>query len=253
MTAGRYTPRIILITGATGGFGSAMARQFAALGCDLILHARNTEKLDALAATLPAVKITKLVFDIRDTDAMAKAVSGIGAVDVLVNNAGLALGLEPAQRADLADWDEMIDTNIRSLTHLTRLILPGMVERKVGHIINIGSVAGSWPYPNGNVYAATKAFVAQFSHTLRCDLHGTGVRVTNIGPGMAETNFSILRFKGDTERAAKVYENTVPLNGDDVADTVVWAATRPVHVNINTIEVMPVSQSLAGFQVARGG
>jgi 3-hydroxy acid dehydrogenase/malonic semialdehyde reductase len=251
MTVPAFTPRNILITGATGGFGSAMARQFAALGCDLTLHARNAEKLDVLAASLPGAKITKLVFDIRDTKAMEKTVSGIGAVDVLVNNAGLALGLEPAQRADLADWDEMIDTNIRSLAHLTRLILPGMVERKSGHVINLGSVAGSWPYPNGNVYAATKAFVAQFSHTLRCDLHGTGVRVTNIEPGMAETNFSVLRFKGDAERAAKVYENTTPLSSDDVADAVIWAATRPIHVNINTIEVMPTAQSLAGVQVAR--
>lgn len=251
MTYPAYLPETVFITGVTGGFGSAMARKFAAMGCTLVLHARNKEKLDTLISTLNAGKIIPVVFDMGDLDAMKAACAGLPAIDALVNNAGLALGLDPAQKADPADWDEMIDTNIRALVHLTRLILPGMVERKRGHIINIGSVAGNWPYANGNVYGATKAFVHQFSLNLRSDLHGTNVRVTNIEPGLAETNFSIARFKGDTEKAAKVYEGTTPLNGDDIAESVAWVATLPVHVNINAIEIMPTCQSFGGMQVYR--
>jgi 3-hydroxy acid dehydrogenase/malonic semialdehyde reductase len=246
-----HPPGTVLITGVTGGFGAAMARRFAALGCTLILHARNKEKLDALIATLDAKKIIPLIFDMSDITAIAEMTKALPPVDVLVNNAGLALGLEPAQKAHLDDWDEMIDTNIRGLVHLTHAILPGMVERQHGHVINIGSVAGSWPYASGNIYGATKAFVRQFSLNLRSDLHGTNVRVTNIEPGLAETNFSIARFKGDTERAAKVYEGTTPLSGDDIAETVVWTACLPPHVNINAIEIMPTCQSFAGFQVYR--
>jgi 3-hydroxy acid dehydrogenase/malonic semialdehyde reductase len=244
-------PGTVLITGVTGGFGAAMARRFAALGCTLILHARSKEKLDALIATLDAKKIIPLISDMGDRTAIREMTKALPPVDVLVNNAGLALGLEPAQKAHLDDWDEMIDTNIRGLVHLTHAILPGMVERQHGHVINIGSVAGSWPYASGNVYGATKAFVRQFSLNLRSDLHGTNVRVTNIEPGLAETNFSIARFKGDTERAAKVYEGTTPLSGDDIAETVVWTACLPPHVNINAIEIMPTCQSFAGFQVYR--
>lgn len=251
MTYPTATPGTVLITGVTGGFGAAMAKRFAAMGCTLILHARNQEKLDVLIATLGSTKIIPLIFDMGNSAAIEKSCAALPAVDVLVNNAGLALGLEPAQRADLADWDEMIDTNIRALTHMTRLILPGMVERKRGHIINIGSVAGNWPYANGNVYGATKAFVRQFSLNLRSDLHGTNVRVTNIEPGLAETNFSIARFKGDTERAAKVYEGTTPLNGDDIAESVAWVACLPSHVNINSLEIMPTCQSFGGMQIDR--
>ncbi|MDB5491063.1 MAG: Serine 3-dehydrogenase [Micavibrio sp.] len=246
-----FRPETVFITGVTGGFGSAMAKKFASLGCTLVLHARNKDKLDTLTATLNAPKIIPVVFDMGDLAAMKAACAGLPAIDVLVNNAGLALGLDPAQKANTDDWDEMIDTNIRALVHLTRLILPGMVERKRGHVINIGSVAGNWPYANGNVYGATKAFVRQFSLNLRSDLHGTNVRVTNIEPGLAETNFSVARFKGDTEKAAKVYEGTTPLNGDDIAESVAWVATLPAHVNINAIEIMPTSQSFGGMQVYR--
>jgi len=251
MTYPAFQPDTVFITGVTGGFGSAMAQKFAAMGCTLVLHARNKDKLDALIATLDEKKVIPVVFDMSDLAAMKSACAGLPAVDVLVNNAGLALGLDPAQKADVADWDEMIDTNIRALVHLTRLILPGMVECNRGHIINIGSVAGNWPYANGNVYGATKAFVRQFSLNLRSDLHGTHVRVTNIEPGLAETNFSIARFKGDTEKAAKVYEGTTPLNGDDIAESVAWVATLPAHVNINSLEIMPTCQSFGGMQVYR--
>ena len=241
----------VLVTGVTGGFGSAIARRFAAQNDDLVLHARNAEKLKIFTDTLGDAHFIPLVFDMRDKAGMEMALQDIGTVDILVNNAGLALGLEPVQRADPADWDEMIDTNIRALTHMTRLILPGMVERQHGHIINIGSVAGAYPYAGGNVYGATKAFVRQFSLNLRADLHGTGIRVTNIEPGLAETNFSIARFKGDVQKAKAIYAGTKPLTGDDVAEAVFWAASLPAHVNINSIEMMPTDQSFAGLQVYR--
>ena len=192
-----------------------------------------------------------VVFDMQDTGAMKTAVVALPPVDVLINNAGLALGLAPAHMADTDDWDTMIDTNIRGLVHLTRMILPGMVERKRGHIINIGSMAGNWPYPGANVYGATKAFVRQFSLNLRADLHGTNVRVTNIEPGLSQTGFSVARFKGDQDKADAVYAGTTPLNADDVAETIVWAATLPVHVNINTLEVMPSCQSFAALNIHR--
>lgn len=241
----------VLVTGATGGFGSAIAKAFAARGDTLILHARNADKLKTLMASLDGADMIPVLFDMRDNDAMTAALRDIGRVDILVNNAGLALGIEPAQRAELTDWDEMIDTNMRSLVHMTHLVLPGMVERKQGHIINIGSVAGTYPYRGGNVYGASKAFVRQFSLNLRADLHGTHVRVTNIEPGLAETNFSIARFKGDREKAAAVYAGTTPLNGDDIAGAVLWVATLPAHVNINTMEIMPTDQSVSGLQVRR--
>lgn len=244
--------KTILITGVTGGFGAAMARKFGAAGWNLILQGRNADRLNAIIETISgATSITPILFDMRDDDAMHAALSSLPAIDVLVNNAGLALGLEPAHRADLNDWDEMIATNIRSLTHITRLILPGMVERASGHIINIGSVAGTYPYAGGNVYGATKAFVHQFSLNLRADLHSTGVRVTNIEPGLAETNFSRTRFKGDAAKADSVYAGTEPLTGDDIAEAVFWTATLPPHMNINTMEIMPTDQSFAGMQVRR--
>ncbi len=244
--------KTILITGVTGGFGAAMARKFGAAGWNLILQGRNADRLNAIIDTISgAQSITPILFDMRDDAAMRTAFEKLPALDVLVNNAGLALGLEPAQRADLNDWDEMIATNIRSLTHITRLALPNMVERATGHIINIGSVAGTYPYAGGNVYGATKAFVHQFSLNLRADLHGTGVRVTNIEPGLAETNFSRTRFKGDAEKASSVYTGTEPLTGDDIAEAVFWTATLPAHMNINTMEIMPTGQSFAGMQVHR--
>lgn len=241
----------ILITGVTGGFGSAIARRFGRSGWNLVLHARNAEKLNAVIDTIDAPSITPILFDMRDDAAMQDQIAKIPVIDVLVNNAGLALGLEPAQRANLSDWDEMIDTNIRSLTHMTRLVLPQMVDRQSGHIINIGSVAGNYAYAGGNVYGATKAFVRQFSLNLRADLHGTKIRVTDIEPGLAETNFSIARFKGDAEKAAAVYAGTTPLTGDDIAEAVFWSATLPAHININTMEIMPVGQSFAGLAIHR--
>jgi 3-hydroxy acid dehydrogenase/malonic semialdehyde reductase len=175
----------------------------------------------------------------------------IAAIDVLVNNAGLALGLEPAHQADLDDWDQMLDTNCRGLVHVTRAVLPGMVERGRGHVVNLGSVAGTYPYPGNNVYGATKAFVHQFSLNLRSDLHGSGVRVTCIEPGMAETEFTTVRFAGDQAKADAVYGGMQPLTADDIAASVLWAVSQPAHVNINVIELMPVAQSFAPFQVAR--
>jgi 3-hydroxy acid dehydrogenase/malonic semialdehyde reductase len=247
--------RTVLVTGASSGFGAAVVRRFARDGARVVAAARRADRLAELAADLGA-DVLPVVVDVTDPEAITRILGGLperfAAVDVLVNNAGLALGLEPAQRADLADWDRMIDTNCRGLVHVTRAIVPGMVERGGGQVINLGSVAGTYPYPGGNVYGATKAFVHQFSLNLRSDLHGTGVRVTCVEPGMAATEFSTVRFAGDREKADAVYDGMQPLTADDVADTIHWAATRPAHVNINTIELMPTAQSFAPFQVARG-
>jgi 3-hydroxy acid dehydrogenase/malonic semialdehyde reductase len=174
-----------------------------------------------------------------------------GNIDILLNNAGLALGLGPAHETDLDEWETMVDTNIKGLLYMTRQILPAMVARKTGHIINLGSIAGSWPYPGGNTYGATKAFVQQFSRNLRADLAGTGIRVTNIEPGLAESEFSVVRFAGDAEKAAKVYEGTQPLTPGDIAEIIYWTASRPAHVNINAVEVMPVCQSWGNFVIDR--
>jgi 3-hydroxy acid dehydrogenase/malonic semialdehyde reductase len=251
-----YTPSCVFITGATGGFGSATARRFDAMGCKLIIHGRNEDKLAKLSAVLNSEHHIA-AFDIQDKNAIERAVAdlpaGFADVDCLVNNAGLALGLDKAQDASLEDWDTMVGTNITGLIHMTRRILPGMVERKRGHIINIGSIAGNWPYPMGNAYCASKAFVKQFSLAIRADLQGTNVRVTNIEPGMAATDFSLIRFHGDQSAADKVYDNTTPLTGDDVAETIFWAATLPEHVNINTMEVMPTMQSFGPLPVERVG
>jgi 3-hydroxy acid dehydrogenase/malonic semialdehyde reductase len=195
--------------------------------------------------------------DVRDRAAVQDVVAGLPAefaeIDVLVNNAGLAKGLNPAQEADLDDWEEMIDTNCKGLVYCTRTILPGMVERRRGHVVNLGSVAGTYPYPGGNVYGATKAFVHQFSLNLRSDLHGTGIRVTSIEPGLSgETEFSTVRFGGDQGKADAVYAGTQPLVPADIAEAVYWVVSQPAHVNINTIEMMPVTQSFAPFQVHRG-
>jgi 3-hydroxy acid dehydrogenase/malonic semialdehyde reductase len=244
----------VLVTGATSGFGLACAERFARDGARLVLAGRRGERLEALAKRL-TVAVHPVVLDVRDRAATESAVAALppafAAVDVLVNNAGLALGLEPAQRASLDEWEQMIDTNCRGLVVLTRLLLPGMVERGRGHVVNIGSVAASYPYPGGNVYGATKAFVHQFSENLKADLAGTGVRVTVVEPGMAETEFSLVRLK-DAEKARKVYEGMQPLTAYDVADVVHWCVTRPVHVNVNAIELMPVAQGFSPFTVKRG-
>ncbi len=249
-----YCPQTVLITGATGDFGRAIAARFAATGATLILHGRDGDKVTALQKSLKG-RAHGLIFDLRDRDAMEKAMADIPPdfqnIDVLVNNAGLALGLEKAQAADPEDWDTMIDTNCTALARMTRAILPGMAQRQRGHIVNIGSTAGNYPYPGGHVYCASKAFVKQFSLSLRADLAGTQVRVTNIEPGMVETQFSTVRFKGDTAKAAAVYANTHPLKPDDVAEAVFWAATLPAHVNINRIEMMPTTQSFGPLAVER--
>jgi NADP-dependent 3-hydroxy acid dehydrogenase YdfG len=246
----------IFITGASAGFGAACARIFAQPGNRLILASRRIDPLLALKEELEGKAEVHLVpLDVRDREAVQGAVEGLPErfreIDVLLNNAGLALGLEPAHQVSLDDWDTMVDTNIKGLMYCTRFILPGMVARNRGHIVNISSTAGAWPYPGGNVYGGSKAFVTQFSRNLRCDLLGTRVRVTCIQPGMAETEFSKVRFKGDEEKAAKVYEGTEPLTAEDIAETVQWVVNRPAHVNVNTLEVMSIHQTWAPFAVYR--
>ncbi|KFX07473.1 malonic semialdehyde reductase [Pectobacterium betavasculorum] len=247
---------IIFVTGATAGFGESITRKFISAGHKVIATGRRQERLDALKAELGDALYT-LKLDVRDRQAIEQAVSSLPAdwraIDVLVNNAGLALGLEPAHKASVDDWENMIDTNNKGLVFMTRALLPDMVARNIGHVINIGSTAGSWPYAGGNVYGASKAFVQQFSLGLRADLSGTRIRVTNIEPGLVGgTEFSAVRFKGNDDKVSKTYDNTTPLTAEDVSEAVFWAATLPAHVNINTLEMMPVSQSFAGLSVHRG-
>ena len=227
-----------------------------AKGHRIIATGRRTERLAALAAELGDAVALTLPLDVRDRAAVERAIAGLppelAAIDLLVNNAGLARGLEPAQRADLDDWEEMVDTNIKGLMTMTHAVLPGMVARDRGHVVNLGSTAAHWPYPGANVYGATKAFVHQFSLNLRADLLGTKVRVTVVDPGMVGgTEFSSIRFHGDDTRAAKVYEGAEPLLPEDVAETIHWIATLPARVNINAIELMPVGQAFAGLSVSR--
>ncbi|WP_311028679.1 SDR family oxidoreductase [Mesorhizobium koreense] len=250
-------PACIFVTGASAGFGTAIARQFVASGARVIGTARRLDRLTRLADELGRDRFLPLELDVRDRNAAERLVAKLPAefseVDCLINNAGLALGLRPAHQADLNDWDAMLDTNCRGLVYTTRALLPGMVGRKRGHIVNLGSVAGTYPYPGGNVYGATKAFVHQFSLNLRSDLHSTGVRVSVIEPGMCGgTEFSEVRFGGDKNKAASVYAGMTPLSPDDIASSVLWVTAQPAHVNVNTIELMPVSQSFAAFAVHRG-
>jgi 3-hydroxy acid dehydrogenase / malonic semialdehyde reductase len=247
--------RTVLVTGATAGFGEATAERFARDGARLVVTGRRADRLEALARRLSdLVPVLPLAFDVRDRAAVEKAVAGLprdfAAVDVLVNNAGLALGLEPAHRADLDEWERMIDTNNRGLVTMTRLVLPGMVERGRGHVVNVGSTAGTYPYPGGNVYGATKAFVHQFSLNLRADVVGTGVRVTCVEPGMADTEFSLVRLK-DEEKARAVYAGLQPLVAADIADAIHWVVTRPPHVNVNVLELMPEAQAFSPLAVKR--
>lgn len=246
---------IVFVTGASSGFGATIARRFARDGARVIAAGRRRGRLDALAAEL-GPGCLPLVLDVRDRAAVERSVAELPAafaeVDVLVNNAGLALGLEPAQRASLDDWDQMVDTNVKGLMYCTRALLPGMVARNRGHIINMGSVAGEFPYPGGNVYGATKAFVYQFTLNLRADLLGTAVRVTDIEPGLCSgSEFSEVRFKGDAARADTVYAGTEPLSAEDIADTVHWVASRPPHFNVNAISLMPVCQAFGPLAIHR--
>lgn len=249
----------VLVTGATAGFGEATARRFLANGHKVIAVGRREERLAALKASLPVEqqkKLLTLVVDVCDSakvDVLATTLpEDFAKVTILVNNAGLALGLEPAHQAFLSDWDQMIDTNIKGLVHMTRAFLPGMVERKCGHVINIGSVAGSYAYPGSNVYGSTKAFVNQFSLNLRADLAATSVRVSCIEPGLSSgTEYSNVRFKGDDAKVEKVYEGVQALNPDDIAEAIYWVGTLPTHVNINVMELMPVQQSFGGTVIHR--
>jgi NADP-dependent 3-hydroxy acid dehydrogenase YdfG len=248
--------KTIFITGASSGFGAACARMYAATGNRLILTARRVDALLKLQEELAEhADIHIIPLDVRDRESVQGAIEalpeGFRAIDILINNAGLALGLEPAHQVNLDDWDTMVDTNIKGVMYCTRFILPGMVERNSGHIVNISSTAGAWPYPGGNVYGGTKAFVTQFSRNLRCDLLGTGVRVTCIQPGMAETEFSTVRFKGDEDKAAGVYEGTAPLTAEDIAETVRWVTSQPPHVNVNTLELMSIDQAWGPFAIHR--
>jgi 3-hydroxy acid dehydrogenase / malonic semialdehyde reductase len=248
--------RTVFITGASSGFGTAAARRFAARGDRVVAAARRTERLRSLAGEFPAGLVLPMTLDVRDRSAVERAVASLppdfAEVDILVNNAGLALGLEPAQEADLDQWEQMIETNCTGLVYMTRALLPRMVARGTGHVVNLGSIAGTYPYPGGNVYGATKAFVHQFSLNLRSDLHGTGIRVTSVEPGLSGgTEFSDVRFGGDSERAAGVYAGTQPLTADDIAAAIEWATSQPPHVNVNVIELMATSQSFAPFQVYR--
>lgn len=247
--------RIIFITGATSGFGLAMAEQFITAGARVIATGRRLEKLQALQEHHGKAKLHILHFDIRDQLALAKALASLPddftAIDVLVNNAGLALGMDRFPDTSLKDWEEMVDTNIKGVLYATDAIVPAMVHRGQGHIVNIGSVAGNYPYPCGNVYGATKAFLKQFSLNLRADLLGKNIRVTNIEPGIAETEFSVVRFHGDTAKAKAVYAGTEALTARDIAEAVQFALTVPPHVNINSIELMPTQQAFAPFAIHR--
>ena len=241
--------KTVLITGATSGIGLACARKFAENGDKLILTGRNEQRLAEICQELTdkGAKVLTLAFDVRDRAKAKAAVEGLSAewlpIDVLVNNAGLALGLEPEYEGSLDDWETMIDTNIKGLLTMTRLIVPAMIERNSGHVINVGSVAGDAAYAGGNVYCATKAAVKALSDGLRIDVANTAVRVTNLKPGLVETNFSNIRFKGDTARAAKLYQGIQPLTGDDIADVAVFAANAPAHVQIAEVLILATHQA----------
>lgn len=242
--------RIVLITGASSGIGSATARVFAQAGAKLILTARRQDRLEQLADELGkefASSTHLLSLDVRDAIAVESAISNLSAdwssIDVLINNAGLSRGLEKLQAGSIQDWEEMIDTNIKGLLYLTRAIVPGMISRGRGHVVNLGSTAGHQTYPNGNVYCATKAAVRVISEGLKQDLLGTPVRVSSVDPGLVETEFSQVRFRGDTERAKKVYQGLTPLTPTDVADVIFFCVTRPPHVNISEVLLMPTDQA----------
>lgn len=240
--------KIVLITGATSGIGLSCARKFAENGDRLILNGRNAKLLDEISKELTAkgTKVLTLVFDVRDREKATECIKNLPSewknIDVLVNNAGLALGLEPEYEGHFDDWETMIDTNIKGLLNMTRIVVPSMVERNSGHIINVGSVAGDAAYANGNVYCATKSAVKTLSDGLRLDVAGTDIRVTNLKPGLVETNFSNTRFHGDTERAANVYKGIEPLTGDDIADVAVYAANAPKHVQIAEVLILATHQ-----------
>ena len=248
--------KTVMITGASSGFGEACARRYAQAGCRIIVTARRTDRLESLANELSQhAPVLPVTLDVRDREAVSQAVETLPGefsdIDVLVNNAGLALGLGPAEEADLDHWDTMVDTNIKGLMYCTRAVLPGMVARGGGHVVNIGSVAASWPYPGGNAYGGSKAFVQQFSRNLRVDMLGKNVRITLVEPGMCDTEFSLVRFDGDASKADAVYQGMEPLTGQDIAEIVYWTTQLPPHINVNQLEVMPVAQAWSPFAVHR--
>lgn len=246
--------RVALVTGASSGIGEACVRALVASGWRCVGTGRRSDRLEALVADLGADKVQACAFDVTDESARDAALATLpekfAGIDLLVNNAGLALGTTPAQSSDLSLWKTMIETNVTALASLTHKLLPELIERK-GAIINLSSVAATYPYPGGNVYGGTKAFVRQFSLGLRSDLHGKGVRVTSIEPGMVETEFTLVRTGGNRDAHEALYGGANPMTPEDIARTVLWVAELPPHLNINTLELMPVSQSAAGFQVAR--
>jgi 3-hydroxy acid dehydrogenase/malonic semialdehyde reductase len=246
----------VLITGASSGFGAASARRFAAGGHDLVIAARRKDRLDALAGELSKeVGVLPVELDVRDRDAVFRLPGELpeefADIAIVVNNAGLARGLEGADAVDVDDWEVMVDTNVKGLMYVTRALLPSLVKRGGGHIVNVGSVAASWPYPGGNAYGGTKAFVQQFSRNLRTDLLGKNIRVSNVEPGMCETEFSLVRFDGDATKAAQVYKGMTPLSAEDVAEIIFWVTSLPPHINVNQLEVMPTEQAWSPFAVHR--
>jgi 3-hydroxy acid dehydrogenase / malonic semialdehyde reductase len=248
--------RTAFVTGATSGFGEAFARRLLAAGARVVATGRRAERLDALAASAGSNRLLTRELDVTSPEQVAEVVGSLPAefaqIDTLLNNAGLALGLNKAHQADLTDWETMIATNCTGLVRVTRAVLPGMVARNSGDVINLSSVAANYPYPGANVYGATKAFVRQFSLNLRSDLLGTKVRVTSIEPGMAETEFSVVRFKGDEGAASKVYQGVHAMSADDVSEVCEAVLKLPAHINVNTLEIMPVQQAFGPFAVDRG-
>jgi NADP-dependent 3-hydroxy acid dehydrogenase YdfG len=244
----------VLVTGATAGFGEAVCRRFAQAGSRVIATGRRQERLDALARDIGA-SCYPAALDVRDRRAVEALVASLPAnfakVNVAVANAGLALGLEPAHQANIEEWEAMVETNIKGVLYTVRAVLPGMVAREEGHIVLLGSVAGDYPYPGGNVYGASKAFVKQLALNLRADLLGANVRVTSLEPGLAETEFSLVRFKGDAAKASAPYEGLTPMTAEDIAETIFWSCTLPRHLNVNRLQIMPVTQAFGPFAFSR--
>lgn len=248
---------VVFITGATSGFGEAAARRYVAAGGKVIATGRRKDRLEKLQAELGPENCHIIELDVQDRAAMEKAIAEIpapfNAINIVLANAGLALGLQPAAEANLDDWETMISTNISGLVYTVRLLLPGLIARGGGHVVTLGSVAGEYAYPGGSVYGATKAFVKQFALNLRSDLQGKNVRVTNIEPGLTETEFSLVRFKGDEGKAAAPYSRTKAMTADDIAESIFWATTLPAHVNVNKIEMMATTQAIGPFDIFREG
>ena len=246
----------VFITGATSGFGQATAKRFAKAGWKLIVTGRRTERLEALKKELTNTEVHAITLDVRDSEAVINAIKTLPPafqdIKVLINNAGLALAPEPSQKVALSDWHTMIDTNITGLVNITHALLPTLIKTGAGaSIINLGSIAGQWPYPGSHVYGASKSFVKQFSYNLRCDLLGTGVRVTDVAPGIAETEFTLVRTKGDKQASDNLYKDTTPLQAEDIAEQIYHIATLPDHINFNRVEIMPVRQAWSAFAIDR--